>query len=90
MIATDAAFSSFSYADFNPSERRALHAKLIIDAARTNTIDLLRRFGQQISDASSGLVDVLSDWCGSAGTIEEAMQLPLLLRMIGVTEIDPV
>jgi hypothetical protein len=89
MIA-DPEFAPFSHATLDPVGRAELRAKLIVASAQVQTAIFLRRHGAEVARASSGLTDVLSRWNQCGGTIDQAMLLPLAIRTIRDSKLDPV
>jgi hypothetical protein len=90
VIAADTEFASFSHPALDPSSRQKLHSRLVINAARSQTVNFLRVNGRDVTRASAALADVVSSWCQSQATITEAMQLPLILRLVRSRDIDAV
>ncbi len=89
MIA-DREFAPFSHATLDPAGRLALRNNLIVTAAQIQTTAFLRRHGVEVARTSSGLTDVLSNWCQCRASIHEAMLLPSAVRTIREADVDPV
>lgn len=89
MMTTDCAFAAFAHPALDPAGRRLLREQLIVDAAKHDAAMFVRRCASGLAQASSGLAEVLADWCQSDITFAEALQVPLGLRTIRATALDP-